>query len=58
MNRRGRERELKGKRRDLLKGDHDLVTIIMMMMMVMMKVMMMKEEKEVVYPKKLSPKFT
>ena len=57
MNRRGRERELKGKRRDLLKGDHDLVTIIMMMM-VMMKVMMMKEEKEVVYPKKLSPKFT
>ena len=57
MNRRGRERELRGKRRDLLKGDHDLVTIIMMMM-VMMKVMMMKEEKEVVYPKKLSPKFT
>ena len=57
MNRRGRERELRGKRRDLLKGDHDLVTIIMMMM-VMMRVMMMKEEKEVVYPKKLSPKFT
>ena len=57
MNRRGRERELTGKKRDLLKGDHDLVTIIMMMM-VMMRVMMMKEEKEVVYPKKLSPKFT